>query len=366
MSKREKTPPIAAEGWRSVDEQENPEKAQAEAVREFSDGASELDGTSRREFMQLVGGTLALAGVGSLAGCKDPPERILPYNIKPTDVVPGRPLHYATTLSYGGVATAVLATAWEGRPTNIQGNPEHPTTKGATSSFDQATILSLYDETRAREIKERGKGRSWKQLCYALVNHLDGLKGDGGSKLAFLVEPSASPLVAALQKRIAAEFPKARWYGHDPLSRDEAYEGARIAFGRPLETALDLTKAKVVASLDADFLGGWPMYLAQQRQWAERRTPGADMSRLYVAEAMLSCTGMMADHRLRTRSVDIARVARALHGAVSGAAADAGSDKANAWVKAVAKDLMSAGGDAVVVVGPRQPAAVHALAHAIN
>ncbi|HEY1585549.1 MAG TPA: molybdopterin oxidoreductase, partial [Polyangia bacterium] len=369
MSKRKPEAPSAPgtiEGWRSVEEHDDPSKVQAEVAREFSDGSSELDGSTRREFMQLVGGTLALAGVGTLAGCKDPPEKILPYNVKPADVIPGRPLHYATALSYGGVTTAVLATAWEGRPTKIEGNPEHPTTKGVSSSFDQATILSLYDDTRAREIKEHGIGRSWKQLCHTLGNHLDGLKSDGGSKLAFLVEPSGSPLLASLQKRIAGAFPKARWYAHDPLGRDEAYEGARIAFGRPLETALDLTKAKVVVSLDADFLGGWPMYLAQQRQWAERRTPGADMSRLYVAEAMLSCTGMMADHRLRARSSDVAKLARALHAAVSGGGGDAGDAKASAWVKAVAKDLSGAGGDAVVVVGPRQPAAVHALGHAIN
>src|SRR5258705_8492584 len=131
---------------------------------------------------------------------------------------------------------------------------------------------------------------------------------------------------------------------------DEAYEGARIAFGRPLETQLDLTKAKVVISLDADFLGGWPNWLSAQRQWAERRAPGADMSRLYVAEAALSCTGMMADHRLRSRTSDLARLTRALYAAVSGGSADAGDAKANAWVKAVAKDLLGAGGEAAVVV----------------
>jgi MoCo/4Fe-4S cofactor protein with predicted Tat translocation signal len=366
MSKRKPTAPIESDHWRSVEEHDDPAAARAAVDREFSDGASELDGSSRREFMQLVGGTLALAGVGTLAGCKDPPENIRAYNIKPADLIPGRPVHYATTLTHGGVASAVLATAWEGRPTKIEGNPEHPVGKGASTSFDQAAILSLYDENRAREIKHRGSGQSWKQLCYALETHAAGLKGDGGAKLAFLVEPSASPLLASLQKRIAAAFPKARWYAHTPVSMDEAYEGARIAFGRPLETQYDLTKAKIVVALDADFLGGWPSWLAQQRQWAERRAPGNDMSRLYVAESMLSCTGMMADHRLRARSSDLAKLARALHAAVSGGAGDAGDAKANAWVKAVAKDLLAAGGDAAVVVGARQPAAVHALAHAIN
>jgi molybdopterin-containing oxidoreductase family iron-sulfur binding subunit len=366
MSKRKPTAPIETDQWRSVEEHDDPAAAQESLAREFPDGASELDGSTRREFMQLVGGTLALAGVGTMAGCKDPPERVRPYNVNPADVIPGRPLHYATMLNHGGYATAVLATAWEGRPTKIEGNPDHPLGKGATTSFDQATILSLYDDTRAKELKHHGSGQSWRQFCLAMEAHAAGLKADGGSKLAFLVEPSGSPLLASLQKRIAAAFPKARWYAHSAVSRDAAYEGSRTAFGRPLETQYNLSKAKVVVSLDADFLGGWPEWMPQQLQWAERRAPGPDMSRLYVAEAMLTNTGMMADHRLRARSSDLGKIAAALHAAVAGGNADAGDAKANAWVKAVAKDLTSAGGDAVVVVGGRLEPAVHALVHAIN
>ena len=152
MSKRKPTPPVQGPGsdqWRSPDEHDNPEAVREAVAREFPDGASELDGTSRREFMQLVGGTLALAGVGTMAGCKDPPQNVRAYNIEPPDVIPGRPLHYATALTHAGFATGVLATAWEGRPTKIEGNPEHPLTKGATSSFEQASILSLYDDKRA-------------------------------------------------------------------------------------------------------------------------------------------------------------------------------------------------------------------------
>src|SRR2546423_14043244 len=168
MSKRKPTAPIESDHWRSVEEHDHPEAAKAEVAREFGDGAAQLEGASRREFMQLVGGTMALAGVGTLAGCKDPPQKILAYNIKPSDIAPGRPVHYATTLTHGGVATAVLATAWEGRPTKIEGNPEHPLTKGTSSSCDHAAILSLYDDNRAREIKQHGTGKSWKQLCYAI------------------------------------------------------------------------------------------------------------------------------------------------------------------------------------------------------
>lgn len=365
MSKRPPTPPAPDRTqWRSPAERD-PAVLHEAAVREFPAGASELDGTSRREFIQFVGASMALAGVGSLAGCKDPPPNILPYNVKPSDVTPGRPQHYASSLTRAGYATGVLVTTWSGRPTKIEGNPDHPFSRGATSSFDQGEILSLYDPARTRQHSHNGHGKSWKQFCVELEQRLAGMK-DGGAKVAFLLEPSTSPLIAALQKRVAAALPKARWYGHSAVSMDAAYDGAKIAFGRPLETLLDLSRGRVVVALDADFLGAWPQWLGTQRQWAERRSPGADMSRLYVAEAPLTCTGMMADHRLPVRAADIGRLARALHAALTGGNADAGSAKANAWVKAAAKDLTAAHGEAVVVVGPRQPAAVHALGHAIN
>ncbi|HEX4462826.1 MAG TPA: TAT-variant-translocated molybdopterin oxidoreductase, partial [Polyangia bacterium] len=301
MSKRIPTPPVESPWWRTTAERDDHEAAQRAIAQEFPPGASELEGSSRREFMQLVGGTLALAGVaGTMAGCKDPPEKVLPYNLKPEDITPGRPVHYATALTHAGYATGVLVTAWEGRPTKVEGNPEHPVSRGATSTYDQAEIMSLYDTNRARAVKHGGLGATWIGFCRTVEEQLKAPTVDGGAKLAFLVEPNGSPLLASLQKKIATALPKARWFGHAALTMNDAYEGARIAFGKPLETQLDLSKTRTVVALDADFLGAWPWYIQQQRQWAESRKPGANMSRLYVAEAALSCTGIMADHRLRS------------------------------------------------------------------
>jgi molybdopterin-containing oxidoreductase family iron-sulfur binding subunit len=367
MSKREKGPaPEPSEVWRSDEQRVGGETFREEVAREFPAGAAELEGSSRREFMQLVGASLALAGVTTVAGCKDPPSNVLPYNAKPVDVIPGRPLHYATALTHAGLASGVLVTAYEGRPTKIEGNPDHPINQGSSTVLDQAAILSLYDQDRARLIKHNQHGSTWKELCNHTIGKLKA-NADEGAKIAFLVDPSASPLVQALEKRIRAALPKARWFAHAPIGRDNAYEGARIAFGKPLETQHDLSKSKVVVSLDADFLGGWPASMHMQRQFAEGRTPGAGMNRLYVAEAALSCTGVSADHRLRLRASNIGQLARALHAAVvSGGTVPLDDSKTAAWVKAVAKDLTNAGADGVVLVGPRQPAAVHALAHAIN
>jgi MoCo/4Fe-4S cofactor protein with predicted Tat translocation signal len=369
MSKRDKSPGSQpSQLWRTDEQRLGGEAFDKIVASEFPPGASEavVDGASRREFMQLVGASLALAGVGTLAGCKDPPYNVLPYNAKPLDVVPGRPLHYATALCHGGIASGVLVTAYEGRPTKVEGNPDHPVNRGASTNHDQAAILCLYDRDRTQLLKHQGQGSTWNELNHAMKAYVTAHAADGGAKLAFLVEPSASPLLAALEKRIRAALPKARWYGHAPVSHENCYEGARIAFGRPLESQYDLAKARVIVSLDADFLGGWPTSMHLQRQFADGRSPGPDMNRLYVAEAALTCTGVSADHRLRLRASDIGQLARALHASVTGGAPSLNDAKAAAWVKAVAKDLTSAGAAGVVLVGPRQPAAVHALAHAIN
>jgi molybdopterin-containing oxidoreductase family iron-sulfur binding subunit len=372
MSKRAPTPQLPAptgnEYWRSLDERADTPEFRAELEREFPPGASELDGASRREFIQLAGASLALAGVTSLAGCSDPPYGVAPYNIRPVDVTPGRPLHYASALTASGYANGVLVTAYEGRPTKVEGNPDHPISRGGTSAQEQAAILGLYDPQRAKTLKHGGQATTWSGFLRWLTEHLEStLRPNGGARLAFLLEPNGSPLVAALHKRIQAALPKARFYGHSAAGQDQVYEGTRIAFGRALEPQYDLTKARVVVSLDCDFAQEPAMRLHVARQFADRRAPGPNMNRLYAAEATMSLAGALADHRLRTRASEIPALARALYAALTGGApADLGSAKANNWLKAVAKDLQNAGGETVVLVGSRQPAAVHALANAIN
>jgi MoCo/4Fe-4S cofactor protein with predicted Tat translocation signal len=349
--------------WRSMDE-----RAGAPARSgEFPPGATEMDGATRRGFLQLLGASL---GISTLAGCaRSAPPEVRPYVRQPDDVQPGLPLHYATTMTLGGAGVGLLVTSREGRPIKIEGNPDHPASLGATGIYEQAAIYHLLDPQRARTFRRGKRPSTWHDFIAEVGRPSSSLRRNGGAGLRFLVEPTGSPLLGALRAKVLAALPNARFYTHDPLARDAVYEGTRLAFGRPLEAQLHLDRARVIVSLDGDFLSEGPFRVRDQRAFADHRVPENEMSRLYVAESALTVTGAAADHRLRVRSSDVAELAQALLAAVAPDRAKAGAGGAFAahpWVQTAAKDLRARGAAAVVVAGSRQPPVVHAVAAALN
>jgi molybdopterin-containing oxidoreductase family iron-sulfur binding subunit len=335
------------EYWRSLNPEVSPD--------EFAPGAGELDPPTRRDFLKLLGGSAALAGV---SGCfANPPDTVRPYAVSPEGVVPGNRTHYATTLTLDGFGLGVIVASLEGRPIKVEGNPDHPASLGGTGAFEQGAIYHLFDPQRARGLKQGKKPRAWTQFLADLSQRSK--LWDGGARLRFLVEPNGSPLEASLRAQILQRFPKARFHAWAPLPRDAIYEGTRLVFGRPLEPQLDFDQARVIVSLDADFLAEGPLHLRHARHFADHRVPENQLNRLYVAEPGFSMTGASADHRLRVRAADIEDLARKLFAAVQGGAGEG-------WVKAVAADLKRSASQSLVVAGRRQPAAVHALAAAIN
>jgi Fe-S-cluster-containing dehydrogenase component len=358
--------------WRSLAERERGLSPEGE----FPPGADEIGGTSRREFVQLLGATLAFAGA---SGClKQPGEQILPYTRQPEEVVPGRPLHYATAQRLGGRALGLLVTAYEGRPTKVEGNPEHPSSLGATGVFEQASILQLYDPQRASVLQVKGRMQSWREFLAAQLARATTLRAkDGGAGIRFLLEPNSSPLVGDLRARIRRAFPNARFFSYAAASEAQAAQGTRLAFGSSFETSYDFSKAHVIACLDADPLYPWPGSIPAMRAWADKREPGREMNRLYAAECNLTVTGMNADHRIAATPSQITTVALALAAklgssvsalnAFAALGAKARLDPTRQrTVDALAEDLRSAGRGALVMAGPRAAPVVHALAHAIN
>jgi molybdopterin-containing oxidoreductase family iron-sulfur binding subunit len=360
--------------WRSIEENLGAESVEAALSREFPPGAAEPPkGFERREFLSLVGASMALAG---LQACTQPPgEKILPYTHRPHLLTPGSPLHFATADSVGGYANGLLVTSWEGRPTKIEGNPDHPWGQGATGVFEQASLWSLYDPTRARLVKERGAGRAYRQFVRAMEARATELKKTGGKKLRFLLEPSASPLIGSLRARLSQAFPQAKLYSYAPLSDDNSRLGVEMALGKRLEPRYRLDKARVILSLDSDFLQPTPQQLKYAADFASQRAPapGGEMNRLYVAESTLSITGTMADNRLRLKPSEVQGFAMAvlmqlpgferLQPAVNSMVLPVQQTK---WAAAIAKDLVENAGRALVVVGPSQPPLVHALACVMN
>lgn len=346
----------------------------AESVAGVRGAIFGLDDASRRKFMTLMGASFALAGV---AGCSvQPPERIVPYVEQPEDVVPGKPMYFATAAAVAGDGIGLLVESHMGRPTKIEGNPTHPASLGATDPFSQAEMLSLYDPDRSQVVVHEGRVDTWERFL-AFAIDLRGRKlPTKGKGLRILTRTVVSPTLADQIKRLLEEMPEAKWHSYEPVNRDAVRRGAELAFGEPLEPVPHFDKADIVVSLDADFLSWGPGRIHHARAFADRRSQGADapgsatMNRLYVVEPTPTLTGAMADHRLPAAARDVAHAARALAAAlgVEGApAADPNRPAGReAWLAALAADLKAHRGKSLVLVGDGQPPEVHALGHAIN
>lgn len=355
--------------WRSLEELGDTPAFRDFLEREFPRQAAPwTEAIDRRQFVKLMGASLALAG---LAGCRPHvAEKIVPYVRNPEGMLPGKAQMYASTMVLGGYGMGVLVESNTGRPTRIEGNPEHPSSLGAIDVFSQAEILNLYDPDRSQSVLNQGTPTTWGQFVKAVREQMVKQAGSQGAGLCFLMPNSSSPTVLALVNRIKAEFPQARWFRHEVLGDEATIEGSKMAFGAPSQPVYDFAKADVILSLDADFLSEGPGRVRYARDFSEGRRVRADkkaMNRLYSVESCHSITGGMADHLLPMKSSDIEGFARALVSKL-GLAVESTPMQGEAakWVDAVAADLSSASGKSIVIAGIHQSPAVHALAAAIN
>jgi MoCo/4Fe-4S cofactor protein with predicted Tat translocation signal len=364
------------EFWRSLEELAGTESFQHYLHREFPENATEMaDPESRRQFLKLMGASLALAGV---SGCAiRTPEKIAPWVKSPEQVVPGRPQFYATAMTMGGLATGLLVESHAGRPTKIEGNPDHPASLGSTDIFAQAATLCLYDPDRSEVVLQADANNdgtyadfTYDDFLARLSREMNFFRPRKGAGLRILTETVGSPSLANQIKELLAAFPEAKWHRYEPVGKDFAKAGAKLAFGEVVDPIYHFDQADVILSLDADFLAcGSPGRTADERAYAAKRTPKEGvMNRLYAAESAYTNTGAAADHRLAIRPSQFADLALAVakEVGVEGAAPGTLSGAQAKWAAAVGKDLKKAGKKALVLVGDSQPAYVHAVGIAIN
>jgi len=357
----EKTGP---EYWRSLEELAGSQEFQDALHREFPKGASEwVDSVSRRGFLKVMGASLGLAG---MTGCvRLPLEPIVPYVRQPENVVPGRPMYYATASTLGGYASPLLVESHLGRPTKIEGNDQHPASLGGTDIFAQVSLLGLYDPDRSQTVMSMGDVRSWQAFLSAIRGPLSAQKALQGAGIRILTPTISSPTLADQLRNFLKIYPQAKWHVYEPVNRDNVLEGAKLAFGQPIETRYDFSKADVIVSLDADFLSaGFHGNTRYIRDFAKRRNPDAPMNRLYVVESTPTSTGAKADHRWPVRATEVLEVAKMMGERLFGQHGPAQS--ASDFAVGAYQDLVNHREAGVVLVGDHQPPAVHALAHAIN
>jgi len=379
--------------WRSLDERDGGATFLERLESEFPEGASEAPADdSRRRFLQVMSASIALAG---LAGCEWPEEEIVPFGKRPEGYRPGRVARFATTFEFGGRVRPVLVSSYDGRPIKVEGNPEHPLSRGAADVWSQATVLDLYDPDRSRSAFAKGRGIAVKaspgEVDEVLARHRAGLLE--GKRVAFLAAPSTSPTRTDLVRRLREIAPNASWYVSGPFDARHEVQGTSSVGLGVARAAFDLEKADVIVDLEADLLGTHVDALTNARGYALRRNPDAgNMSRVHAFEACVSSTGTAADHRFPVPSSIIGSVlvlvARALldHGRLdddaglrnafaSGldaqvarrrVAALSNAERVFAAIDAVVDDLTHAGANAAIAVGMRQMPAVHALAWEIH
>ncbi len=363
--------------WRSLDELADTPEFKDWLHREFPIGASELveDGSSRRHFLKIMSASFALAGVATLgSGCRRPEEKLEPFGKQPENYTFGDAQYFATAMPTRTGAIPLVVKSYEGRPVKIEGNALYPGSNGSTDRYAQASILDLYDVDRARHFKHEGKVVSREEALSFLDSLSQKFSANSGEGLAFLAESSTSPSRARLQKIIAQKFPKAQWFTYDAIDSGIHQRAATQAFGQPLKPVFHFDKAKVILSLDCDFLGGEDDAHNHIRQFAAGRKVGEGMSRLYAVESLFTLTGASADHRLRLDASSVRDIAAGIlsllvQEAVGNkiSALDGKSlSKVELWALECAKDLLKNRGNVLVVAGQRQPAEVHLLAHAIN
>jgi molybdopterin-containing oxidoreductase family iron-sulfur binding subunit len=330
---------------------------------EFLPGASHWPADlSRREFLQLMGASLALAG---LAGCGRPSsEKIVPY-VRPPEMTPSPDAAwYATAMPWQGYARGVLAKSIHGRPIKLEGNPDHPESLGATDAITQAAILSLYDPDRSPAPLRDAQVSSWEIFERDWrVRHSD-LAARKGAGFALLTEPTTSPTLLREIHALLDAWPEARWFQHTALPRYDR-DGAQDDF--------DFAAPDIILSLGADSFYQHPAALRHIRAFASRRRSENNALRLnhvFALEPTLSLTGNQADLRLGLTPARIGVVLNALSRALEGddldSATAALSEIERRLVRECSALLRENSRSALCVVGPELPGEFHAWADVFN
>ena len=358
--------------WRSLEELAKSPDFEHTLQREFPENASTWnDPLGRRNFLRLMSASLALAGIYG-CGAQSAPK-IVPYTQAPEELIPGKPLYYATALTLGGIANGILVTSHEGRPTKVEGNPEHPASLGAADIFSQAAILSLYDPDRSQNVLHEGRVSAWGDFVAECSAQLELQRRKRGAGLRILTESTTSLTLTKQLSDILKAFPEAQWHTFEPVNRDHVREGAILAFGEDAHSIYNFENADVIVALGADFLGPGPGHQRYARDFARKRRvreAQTQMSRLYAIETTPTLTGAAADHRLslapRDLEVFALRLAHALGVDLKDAPAPITDPRHDKWITAIARDLKENAGRSLVIPGASQLPFIHALAHAIN
>ena len=328
-----------------------------------------LQGPGRRRLLQIMAASLALGG---LTSCGRPSTTgysdIVPYVRQPTGVVPGAPMYYASASLLDGIANGTVVTTYDGRPVKIEGNPEHPWTRGGSDIFMQADVLGLYDPDRSQTVQHVADVSDWDTFHAQMLGRFNALRDTKGQGFRLLTGPVSSPSLLAQIERMQQALPQMHWHVHAPVGRETMYAGAEQALGRKLETQWQFDKADLIVSLDGDFLDPGPQQAGASRSWVEARRKAAKNGKLLAMSAVApapTLTYAKADYHLPVAQRDLLPLAQSLLAEItSGGTGKEGP--MGLWRGTNAERLKSARGRSIVLTGTHASAELHAVVHQIN
>ena len=350
------------EYWRSLEQLADDPQFGELIDAEFPGLAPEMD---RRRFLQLMGASLALAG---LAGCGGSPEQGVTYVVQPERTIPGQAQWYATAIAFAGYAQPVLGRTHVGRPTKLEGNPDHPASQGRATAFTQAAILQLYDPDRSQAPRFQGRESTWDAFALLAVDQAAQFDETRGNGLHILLGASSSPTLQRQLDELVERWPQARLY------RYEAWEGQRYAaseraFGRALEIRPYFDRAEWVVSFEHDWLGPGPHELVHALAWSERKrqaAKGDGEARLFVMESLPTVTGAKATERRRIEPGELRARVQALAAALGEGEAPPLPTTEQQWIDELAAGLDRRRGRCLITIGPYAPLDIQAAVYALN
>jgi MoCo/4Fe-4S cofactor protein with predicted Tat translocation signal len=357
--------------WKGIEQLSNDPEFVKHADKEFPEFLpinqnGEGEGSSRRDFLKMMG--FGIAAV-SLAACEAPIRKAIPYVNKPMDVDPGVPNYYASTYINGGDYCSIVVKTREGRPIKIEGNKLSKITQGGTNAQVEASVLSMYDNERLRGPKAAGKDADWATIDKEVITKLGSIAAQGG-QIRIVSNTILSPTSKQVIEDFKAKYPNTKHVTYDAISAYGMAKANEDSFGVRAIPSYDFSKADVIVSFDADFLGTWISPIEFTKQYSKTRKLGEKkkkMSRHYQFESNLSLTGSNADYRTAIKPSEEGKAVAALYNAVAaktGGSSVSGAGKFGNIDKAAA-DLVKASGKSIVVSGSNNPA-IQTLVNGIN
>ena len=303
--------------------------------------------TTRRDFLKYVGFSTAAA---SLAACEGPVVKSIPYVVQPEEIIPGVADYYATTMADGFDFANILIKTREGRPIKVENNNLAGASTGANARV-HASVLSLYDSLRLKSPKIAGKEATWADVNAKVKSSLEDAKAKGGN-VVVLTNTMASPSTDALIASLIAKYPTTKHVVYDAVSESNTLDAFQAVYGVRAMANYDFSKADVIVSVGADFLGDWQGG-GFDAGYAQGRIPKKGMMSKHIQiEANMTLAGANADVRIPLNVADQKQALVKIYNIITGAAVSTSKiEKYEEAVVKAAKQLKAAGNKGVFITG---------------